>query len=326
MNDVHAQGGGFAGLRVAAFESRRAPEMVRLIERAGGRPHVSPSMREVPLGENRDAIDFANRVITGQIDIIIFMTGVGIRHLLAEIERHVDRERFLAAVSDVTTVARGPKPVAVLKELGLEPTIRVPEPNTWREVLATIDGRLPVAQQTVGLQEYGKPNASLVAGLEARGARVQALRVYRWELPADTGPLEANIAAIAAGERDVALFTSSHQIVNLFRVADRLGLAEETRRGLRRLVVASIGPTTSETLHEFELPVDLEPEHGKMGHLVALAAERAAAVLAGKRAPASAQRRPGATPPRIPNIPAPGMPALSCGPAGSNPSSARPSG
>ncbi len=168
MSDALASSSGFKGLRVAAFESRRAPEMARLIERAGGRPHVSPSMREVPIGENREAIDFANRVITGQIDIIIFMTGVGIRHLLAEIERHVDRDRFLAAVSDVTTVARGPKPVAVLKELGLDPSIRVPEPNTWREVLATIDGRLPVAQQTVGLQEYGKPNASLIAGLEAR--------------------------------------------------------------------------------------------------------------------------------------------------------------
>ena len=96
-------------------------------------------MREVPIAENRAAIDFANRVMTGQIDIVIFMTGVGVRHLIAEVERHVDRGRFLAALSDVTTVARGPKPVAVLKELGLEPTVRVPEPNTWREVLATID-------------------------------------------------------------------------------------------------------------------------------------------------------------------------------------------
>src|SRR5438105_570737 len=126
----------FAGLRVTAFESRRATEMARLIERLGGEAHVSPSMREVAIGENRAAIDFANHVITGQIDVVIWMTGVGIRHLIAEIERHVDRARFLAAVSDITTVARGPKPVVVLKELGLEPTIRVPEPNTWREVLS----------------------------------------------------------------------------------------------------------------------------------------------------------------------------------------------
>jgi uroporphyrinogen decarboxylase len=296
MSDVEIGPVGFGGLRVAAFESRRAAEMARLIERLGGLPFVSPSMREVPIPENREAIDFANRVITGQIDIIIFMTGVGIRHLLAELERHVDRARFLAAVSDVTTVARGPKPVAVLKELGLEPTIRVPEPNTWRDVLSTIDARLPVAQQTVGLQEYGKPNPSLVAGLEARGARVQSVRVYRWELPEDVAPLEANARAIIAGERDVALFTSSHQVVNLLRVADGLGLGDRLPSALRRMVIASIGPTTSETLHELELQVDLEPEHNKMGHLVSLAAQRAGEVLAGKRvkvrSPAATAARP----------------------------------
>ena len=127
---------GFAGLRVAAFESRRAGEMASLIERFGGVALVSPSMREVPIAENREAIDFAHHIFTGQIDIIIFMTGVGIRHLLAEVERHVDRRRLLESISDITTIARGPKPVAVLKELGLEPKHMVGPPNTWREVLA----------------------------------------------------------------------------------------------------------------------------------------------------------------------------------------------
>ncbi len=272
---------GFAGLRVAAFESRRATEMASLIQRFGGRPLVSPSMREVAITENRDAIDFANLVMTGQIDVIIFMTGVGIRHLLAEVERHVDRERLLAAISDMTTVVRGPKPAAVLKELGLQATYRVPEPNTWREVLATVDQHLNVAQQTIGLQEYGQPNASLVAGLEARGAHVLAVKVYRWDLPLDQQPLESNVRAIAAGEVDVAMFTSSHQVVNLLRVAERMQLTDPLRRGMSRALVASIGPTTSETLHELEFHVDVEPEHSKMGHLVAAAAERASQRRAG---------------------------------------------
>ncbi len=266
---------GFAGLRVAAFESRRASEMTSLIERFGGVASVSPSMREVAIAENREAIDFANRVITGGVDIIIFMTGVGIRHLIAEVERHVDRERLLAAISDITTIVRGPKPVAALKELGLQPTYRAPEPNTWREVLATIDQNINVAQQTVGLQEYGQPNASLVAGLEARGAHVQCLRVYRWELPLDLGPLESNVRALAAGEIDVALFTSSHQVVNMLRMADDLQLTAQLRHGLARAMIASIGPTTTETLHELDFHVDVEPQHSKMGQLVVAAAERA---------------------------------------------------
>src|SRR5215212_8277033 len=235
----------FANLRVAALESRNAVEIGRLIEKFGGQPFVSPSMREVAIQENRDAIDFANRLITGEIDTMIFLTGVGFRHLLKAIEKHVPRERFLHALADITTICRGPKPVAAMAEVGLKPTHKVPEPNTWRELLATIDGGIPIAHKTVGLQEYGITNRSLIAGLEARGARVVNVRVYQWELPTDTAPLEANIRAIASRQRDVLIVTSAHQVANLLRMAQQLGLEQPLRDALRSMVVASVGPTTS---------------------------------------------------------------------------------
>jgi uroporphyrinogen decarboxylase len=276
-------GPSFNNLRVAALESRNAAEIAKLIEKFGGRPFVSPSMREVPIEQNREAIDFANRLITGGIDVMIFLTGVGFRHLLASVERHVDRQRYLDALSDITTVCRGPKPVAAMTEVGLKPTHRVPEPNTWRELLATIDGGIPVANQNVGLQEYGITNRSLIAGLEARGARVVNVKVYQWDLPLDTKPLEENIRAIVAGERDVLIFTSAHQVANLLRMAQQLGLEQPLRDALDSLVVASVGPTTSEMLRDHDLPVDIEPEHPKMGPLVAAAAERSGTVLERKR-------------------------------------------
>src|SRR5438270_3695738 len=214
----------FANLRVAALESRNATEMARLIEKFGGRPFVSPSMREVRIEHNREAIDFAHRLITGEIDVMIFLTGVGFGHLLAAVGKHVPRERYLNALADITTICRGPKPVAAMAEAGLKPTHRVPEPNTWRELLATIDAGVPIANHTVGLQEYGITNRSLIAGLEARGAKVVNVRVYQWELPEDTKPLEQNIRAIVAGERDVVIFTSAHQVANLLRMAQQLGM------------------------------------------------------------------------------------------------------
>ena len=273
----------FNGLRVAAFESRRRDEMQRMIEKFGGVPFVSPSLREVPIGENREAIDFAYRVITGQINIAIFLTGVGFKHLLAAIEKHVDKQRFLDALSDITTIVRGPKPVAAMRDVGLTPTFRAAEPNTWREVLQLIDQQVPVANQIVGLQEYGITNRSLVAGLEARGAQVATVRVYQWDLPEDTQPLIDNIRAIVAGDRDVLMFTSAHQVVNVLRIAAELNLEDLFRQQLSRCVVASIGPTTSEMLQQLDFPVDLEPEHSKMGHLVVDAATRAPHLLVGKR-------------------------------------------
>lgn len=265
----------FAGLRVASLESRRAADMQRMIEKYGGQPFVSPSMREVPIEPNREAIDFAYKVITGEISVMILMTAVGFRHLLKAIEKHVDRQRFLDALSDIITVVRGPKPQAALRECGLIATHRVPTPNTWRELLQTLDMKAPVANQHVGLQEYGVSNASLLAGLEARGAIVHTVRPYAWDFPVDRVPLEENVRAIAAGQRDVLMFTSAHQVVNMLRCAEDLSLATELRMGLKRTVIASIGPTTTQMLDESDLRVDLEPELPKMGHLVVDTAQRA---------------------------------------------------
>jgi len=279
----------FNGLRIASLESRRAADMARMIAKFGGEPCVSPSMREVPIEPNRPAIDFAYRIITGEIPIVVLMTGVGFRYLLKATEKHVDQRRFLDAISDIITICRGPKPVAAMKEVGLKPTHRVPEPNTWRELLKTIDEGIPIANQVVGIQEYGVSNHSLIAGLEARGAIPETVKVYGWEYPEDTGPLESNVKELAAGHLDMLLFTSAHQVVNLFRMADSLSLTDAMRSGLQRTVIASIGPTTSEMLRESDLHVDMEPSHPKMGHLVTEAARDAASLVAARRAESSSR-------------------------------------
>ena len=275
----------FDGLRIAALESRNAAEMQRLIEKLGGQPFVSPSMREVPIEKNAEAVEFAHRLITGGIDVMIFLTGVGFRHLLAAVDKHVERQRFLDSLTDIVTICRGPKPAAAMAEVGLKPTHKVPEPNTWRELLATIDAGIPIANQQVGVQEYGISNRSLIAGLEARGAKVLQVKVYQWDLPVDTAALENNVRAIAALDRDAILFTSAHQVVNLLRVGEKLGVSDALHEGLKQTVICSIGPTTSDMLRDQEIGVDVEPEHPKMGPLVMAAAEKAGEILSRKRRP-----------------------------------------
>ena len=278
ITDMNAQQENFSGLRVASFESRRADDTARLIEKHGGQPFVSPSMREVAMEANADVLNFANELVTGQIDLVVLMTGVGFRHLLEMVEKHTDRERFLNSLADVTTVARGPKPVAAMREAGVKPTLTVPEPNTWRELLSTLDANLSLANQTVGLQEYGKSNPSLIAGLEARGAKVVSLRVYEWDLPEDTKPLEENLQRLAQQQCDVCLFTSGHQVTNVLRFASELGIRDDVVKGLRESIIGSVGPTTSEMLRRYELPVDFEPSHPKLGHLVSEVAQQSHAL------------------------------------------------
>jgi len=284
--EKRAKPGGLSGLRVLSLESRRAAEMAKLIENHGGRAIVAPSMREVPLESNTEALAFARALAAGGFDIAIFLTGVGTRALARVVETVYPIDQFAAALRRIGVVARGPKPVAALKELGVPVTLAVPEPNTWRDLLRALDEKaasLPIRGRRVAVQEYGSPNPELLAGLEERGARVTRVPVYQWALPEDTQPLRAAVEAIARGEIDIALFTTSIQVTHLLRIAREMKLEDAVRRGLARIVVGSIGPVTSEELREQGFSADFEPAHPKMGFLVNEAAQRGGQLLEEKR-------------------------------------------
>ncbi len=260
----------FAGKRVIALESRRAVEMAELIRRQGGDPFVAPSMREAPIENNPEAFDFAERLLGGGFDMVIFLTGVGTRALVRVIGTRYPVERLAEALRGITLVARGPKPAAALREMQTPATILVPEPNTWRELLVAIRDR---KEHNIAVQEYGRPNPELIGALRARGAEVTPVRVYQWDLPEDTGPLREAVRRIAAGEADVILFTTAIQVVHLFRVAGEMGLRDEVERKLPSMVISSIGPATTEALEHYDLHPALEPSHPKMGILVKETAE-----------------------------------------------------
>ncbi len=283
---------GFGGLRVAAFESRMAAEMARLIDHHGGQAVVAPSMREIPLEENREALAFGDRLLAGECDVLILLTGVGTRALVATLETRHPRERILAALRGVRRVCRGPKPVAALKSFGIDPGLTVPEPNTWQELLTTLDEKEPVRDRRVAVQEYGISNLELIQGLKERGAVVTRVPVYRWALPDDLAPLENALREIAAGRVPIALFTNANQVDNVMQVARDLGLLEETRAALRRGVVASVGPISSQSLAHHGIAADLEPPHPKMGPLVKEASLRCHEILEAKRSGGSSPRNP----------------------------------
>jgi uroporphyrinogen-III synthase len=263
----------FDGLRVAIFEARMAGTLAELVARQGGVPVSAPSLREIPLDDNPAAERFADSLLAGGFDVVIFETGVGVRMLVESLRSRLSKGAWAEALSKAKVVARGPKPAAALRELGAALDFQVPEPNTWRETLALLDARLPVAGLRVAVQEYGKPVPELTEGLEHRGALVTRVPVYRWDLPEDIRPLRAALAAISAHQIGAALFTSAQQIENVLEVARAADLEDSVRAALAsHVVVGSIGPTTSAALRAHGLPVDIEPPHPKSGHLVAAVA------------------------------------------------------
>jgi uroporphyrinogen-III synthase len=278
-----ARTGGFENLRVVAFENRKSKEIATLIANQHGIPVIAPAMREIGLEENSAAFAFAEQLFAGRIDAVIFMTGVGARALLEALETRYPREKVVSALAAAVIVARGPKPIAVLRELKIPVAVIVPEPNTWREVLATLDrrpGGFAIEGKRVAVQEYGVVNEVFLAELRTRGAEVVRVPVYRWGLPDDLEPLRKALHEIVNREAHVILFTNAMQVESVLQVAAADGMEHNLRDALQRCVVCSVGPTCSEALAARNVRVDVEPEHPKMGALVYEAAQRAAVLLA----------------------------------------------
>lgn len=271
------------GLRVVSFESRRSAEMAALIRNYGGEPIQAPSMREVPLAAQHEALAYGDALLAGETDVLILLTGVGARMLIAALSTRWPAADVLAALRRVALVCRGPKPVAALKDVDLVPALVVPEPNTWRDLLAALDRELPVDGKRVAVQEYGTRNDELLVGLAERGAQVTRVPVCAWALPEDVGPLRDAVERIVARDIDVAIFTSATQVEHLFRIAEETAKAEALRQALPAMVVASIGPITRNALRARGVEPDLHPEHPRMGHLILEIARQAPERIAAKR-------------------------------------------
>ena len=271
----------FDGARVLSFESRREKEMAELIRINGGEPFIAPALIEVPIESNEKAFAFADRLYAGEFDMMIFLTGVGARYLGRVLASRDGEERFPEALRKLTIVARGPKPMTVLREWNVPIAVPVPEPNTWRELLGAIEGK---TAKTVAVQEYGRANRELAEGLEAQGRTVTSVPVYQYGMPADTAPLAEAVREVIEGKFEVAVFTTGVQVEHFLEFAEQQGRREEARDGLRKTFIASIGPTCSEALRECGLTPSLEPSHPKMGILVREAAMRFEETRAGREA------------------------------------------
>lgn len=274
---------GFAGLRVAALESRMADEMKRLIERHGGQAFVTPSMEEIPLQDHHELLAFGEQLLDGGVDLLILLTGVGTRTMIELLQERYGPTEVVNALRHTGLVARGPKPRAALRDVGLTPDLEVPEPNTWKDILDTLDRERPVAGLRIAVQEYGVANPELLDGLKRRGAHVTRVPIYRWTLPRDVTPLVQVLDAITAGHMDVLLITNAVQVDHAMQLLSTPLRQESFRASLARMVVGSIGPTATDRLQNYSLPIDLEPSHPKMGILVKETAERSQALLQKKR-------------------------------------------
>lgn len=279
----------FGGLRVLSLESRRANEVAKLIRTYGGEPLTAPAMREIPLDSDSPVLAFAEALIDGAFDLVIFTTGVGVRSLVKIVSEHLDRERFLSALRSIKVAARGPKSASALRDLDIPIAVVAPEPYTWRSMMSAIEEKLGPSLEGMNLavQEYGTSNPELLTALAEKSVSITRLLVYQWALPEDVQPLREAVLALAHGHVDVVLFMNAGQVMHLFLMAERMGYTEALMEGFRSTLIGSIGPSTTEGLSAYGLHPDYEPTQSKMGFLINELAQHSRRLLEEKRAAAA---------------------------------------
>lgn len=255
------------GKTIAITEARRATELTALITKLGGVPYSAPALREVPRRDRGPALAVLDRICGGGVGLILFLTGVGTRAFLELAATVGQREALLQALGAMVVVARGPKPIAVLREARVRIDL-VPSEPTSEGLLSALAGR-DLRGTTVAVQLYGEDNPFLVEGLVARGATVLEIPLYEWALPEDEGPLVRLVQDLVDGRVDVVAFTSSPQIKHLTLVAERIGLRDQLLKALReRAIVAVIGPVCEAALREHDITPRIRADKGTMGALV----------------------------------------------------------
>jgi uroporphyrinogen-III synthase len=245
-----------AGRTVAVPEGRELEVFAAMLERRGAQVLRCPliAIRDAP--DPAPVLTFAREFSDGAFSDLILTTGEGLRRLLGCIERHEPQRRaaFVAALSQVRRITRGPKPARALRELGLKPDLAA-EPPTTAGIIAVLQ-TLQLAGRHVALQLYGtEPNTALVQFLTGAGARVRTVAPYVYADGADAAAVQGLLGRLKAGEVDAIAFTSTPQVERLFAAAD----AAQVSEALRHTLVAAVGPVVGETLRRHGVEARLMP-------------------------------------------------------------------
>ena len=258
-------------ITVAILEHRFTKEFATLFERLGATVHACPLLEEKPVENREELRSFVREVVSGRLDVMIFLTGVGARFLISEAESIGLKDDFLKALGNLTVVVRGPKPVNALRQFGVRVDV-IPENPTTEGVIEALRNR-DLQGKRAGVQLYGTPNPQLVAALESRGATVTPVQVYAYGAASDTTAVSALISRIFDGQIRVIAFTSAPQVRMLFDFAGQLQLTDSLETALKSLVIASIGEVTNRALEERHLAPKIVPNQPKMGALAQAVAD-----------------------------------------------------
>ncbi|BCJ44338.1 uroporphyrinogen-III synthase [Actinoplanes ianthinogenes] len=253
-----------AGYTIGVTADRRRDELAGLLESRGARVVLAPALRIVPIADDAELRAATRACLDDPPDIVLVNTGIGMRGWLEAAEGWGLAEPLRAVLSDAYLVARGPKARAAVRTAGLQEQW-TPDGEGSAEVVEHLTSR-GVAGLTVALQLHGESQPEYTEALEAAGARVIEVPVYRWAPPTDPAPLHRLVDLITGKLVDAVTFTSAAAVHALLRAA---GPATDPLLDALRtdVLAACVGPVTAAPLRRHDVPVST-PNRARLSALV----------------------------------------------------------
>ena len=255
-----------AGFSVGITAARRADELGTMLERRGAAIQHGPAIRIVALADDTDLLAATHAIVAQPPDITVATTGIGFRGWVDAATGWGIGPDLLAALGAGKIISRGPKARGAIRGTGLMDVWSPPSESSAEVLEYLLD--MGVDGLRIAVQLHGDPLPDVVDALTLAGAEVLKVPVYRWELPADIGPMDRLTDATLAGQIDVLAFTSAPAAASLLaRAADR-GLREELLTRLRGPVLAlCVGPVTAAPLEALDVPT-VQPQRSRLGAMV----------------------------------------------------------
>jgi uroporphyrinogen III methyltransferase/synthase len=245
------------GKRVLVTRAReQAGELVSALRAAGAHAVVEPMIRLLSPVDPEPAHAALARL--GSYDALVFTSANAVRFTA----RCAAASGLRLGDAEVTVACVGPRTAEAARAQGFAVDV-VPESRYDGEgLLAAIEKQLPPAGRRFLLPCAAGARDVLRRGLEAAGAHVDAVEIYRSAPPETDG---ARLRAQLCTERLFALtFTSPSTVRNFAALMDA-----ESREAAARCRIACIGPVTAEALRREGFEPDVVPQRAGVADLVA---------------------------------------------------------
>ncbi|MFE2295273.1 uroporphyrinogen-III synthase [Streptomyces sp. NPDC059452] len=268
MRDDDTTHGPLAGFTVGVTAARRAEELATLLKRRGAAVQHAPALRIVPLADDSELLTATRELIDRAPDVVVATTAIGFRGWVEAADGWGIGDALLERLRGVELLARGPKVKGAVRAAGLTEAWS-PGSESMAEVLDRLLGE-GVEGRRIALQLHGEPLPGFIESLQAAGAEVVGVPVYRWMPPQDIAPLDRMLDATAARALDAVTFTSAPAAASFLGRAEARGLLPEILGALRDDVLAAcVGPVTALPLQARSIPT-VQPERFRLGPLVQL--------------------------------------------------------